>query len=44
MEYIICWQTIKDYKGNTEEHFEISENKKYLVLVQKCFLCNLRLD
>ena len=30
MEYIICWQTIKDYKGNTEEHFEISKNKKYL--------------
>ena len=30
MEYIMYWQTIKDYKGNTEEHFEISKNKKYL--------------
>ena len=30
MEYIVYWQTIKDYKGNTEEHFEISKNKKYL--------------
>ena len=30
MEYILYWQTIKDYRGNTEEHFEISGNKKYL--------------
>ena len=30
MEYILHWQTVKDYRGNTEEHFEISGNKKYL--------------
>ncbi len=30
MEYILYWQTVKDYRGNTEEHFEISKNKKYL--------------
>ena len=30
MEYILYWQTVKDYRGNTEEHFEISGNKKYL--------------
>ena len=30
MEYILYWQTIKDYRGNTEEHSEISGNKKYL--------------
>ena len=30
MEYILYWQTVKDYRGNTEEHFEISRNKKYL--------------
>ncbi len=30
MEYIMYWQTVKDYRGNTEEHFEISKNKKYL--------------
>lgn len=23
MEYIMYWQTVKDYRGNTEEHFEI---------------------
>ena len=30
MEYILYWQTVKDYRGNTEEHSEISGNKKYL--------------
>ena len=30
MEYILYWQTVKDYRGNTEEHFEIYGNKKYL--------------
>ncbi len=30
MEYILYWQTVKDYRGNTEEHSEISKNKKYL--------------
>ena len=30
MEYILHWQTVKDYRGNTEEHSEISGNKKYL--------------
>ena len=30
MEYILYWQKVKDYRGNTEEKFEISKNKKYL--------------
>ncbi len=30
MKYIMYWQTVRDYRGNTEEHFEISKNKKYL--------------
>ncbi len=30
MKYILCWQKVKDYRGNTEEHSEISGNKKYL--------------
>ena len=30
MKYILYWQIVKDYRGNTEEHFEISVNKKYL--------------
>ena len=30
MKYILYWQKVKDYRGNTEEKFEISKNKKYL--------------
>ena len=30
MEYILYWQKVKDYRGNTEEKFEISKNKRYL--------------
>ena len=30
MKCILYWQKVKDYRGNTEEKFEISKNKKYL--------------
>ena len=30
MEYSLYWQKVKDYRGNTEEKFENSKNKKYL--------------
>ena len=27
MKYTLYWQKVKDYRGNTEEKFEISKNK-----------------
>ena len=35
MKYILYWQKVKDYRGNTEEHSEIKRKKKYLEFKKK---------